>query len=235
MNKKKAFTFAEVMITLALLGIVAAIIIPVILANINERRWVTGCKKAYTTLSQATDAAILDRGPLKNWPGSDGDSRTVYRYFSQHLNITKECFSSNGCWTRSVRGLNGAASVASYTSQGYGSPAISFKTADGMNMAFDLQPPDTVAGGIWYGVRRDYNIGNDPNKNRAMYTFHVDVNGDQGPNVVGKDIFNFVVTQEGLVPAGLRNTPDNGCNKNTDGMHCAARVLGEGKMNYLHE
>ena len=42
MTKKKAFTFVEVMITLAILGIIAAIIIPILLAGINERRWVTG-------------------------------------------------------------------------------------------------------------------------------------------------------------------------------------------------
>ena len=70
MTKKKAFTFVEVMITIAILGIIAALIIPTLLAGINERRWITGCKKAYTTLSQATDAAILDRGPLKDWPES---------------------------------------------------------------------------------------------------------------------------------------------------------------------
>lgn len=235
MTKKKAFTFVEVMITIAILGIIAALIIPILLAGINERRWITGCKKAYTTLSQATDAAILDRGPLKDWPGADADSEKVYRYFAQHLNITKECLQESGCWTRNIKGLNGSTNVSNFTDQGYGTPAISFKTADGMNMAFDLQPADTVAGGTWQGVSRDYNITNRTDKNQAMYTFHVDVNGDQGPNVIGKDIYNFVVTQKGLVPAGDKNSNDNGCNKNTDGMKCAARVLGEGKMSYLHE
>ena len=104
-----------------------------------------------------------------------------------------------------------------------------------MNMTFDIQPSSSVAGGTWQGVKRDYNITDNPEKNMAIYIFFVDVNGDQGPNVIGKDIYNFVVTQKGLVPAGDKGSADNGCNKNTDGMKCAARVLGEGKMSYLHE
>lgn len=234
MNKKKALTFGEIMITLSILSLITIIIIPTMLNNVNERKFVTGCKKAYTTLSQATDAAILDRGPLKNWPDRDPDrdSERVYRFFSQHLNITQECINQNGCWTENIRGLNGE-EVENFSNRGFGDNPISFKTADGMNMAFSLHQ----ARNEWQGVNRDYNINNNPNNNSTMYAFHVDVNGDQGPNVVGKDIFNFVVTQEGLVPAGLRNrnTQDNGCNRNTDGMNCAIRVLGEGKMNYLHD
>ena len=39
----------------------------------------------------------------------------------------------------------------------------------------------------------------------VIATIYVDINGDKGPNTVGKDFFSFYITKYGRVPAG---TPD---------------------------
>lgn len=53
MSNKNAFTLSEVLITIGIIGVVAAIIIPVIKSKIDERKTIVHWKKMYSTLSQA--------------------------------------------------------------------------------------------------------------------------------------------------------------------------------------
>lgn len=48
-----AFTLAEVIIVLGIIGIVAEMTIPVLMQNVSEAQYYAGAKKAYSTLSQA--------------------------------------------------------------------------------------------------------------------------------------------------------------------------------------
>ncbi|MBQ8459248.1 type II secretion system protein [bacterium] len=50
---KKAFTLAEVLITIGVIGVVAALTIPALITNINSRRYKSGLKKTISTLNQA--------------------------------------------------------------------------------------------------------------------------------------------------------------------------------------
>jgi prepilin-type N-terminal cleavage/methylation domain-containing protein len=60
-----AFTLAEVLITLGIIGVVAAMTIPTLMAKINERQTVTRLKKAYSTLSNAM--RILEHDEDFDW------------------------------------------------------------------------------------------------------------------------------------------------------------------------
>ncbi|MBQ8458950.1 type II secretion system protein [bacterium] len=51
-NKKAAFTLAEVLITLGIIGVVAAMTIPTLMANIKGKQYATGFKKELSTLNQ---------------------------------------------------------------------------------------------------------------------------------------------------------------------------------------
>lgn len=50
---KKAFTLAEVLITLGIIGVVAAMSIPTLIANINSAKFSSQFKKSFATLNQA--------------------------------------------------------------------------------------------------------------------------------------------------------------------------------------
>ena len=52
-NDKKAFTLAEVLITLGIIGVVAAMTIPVLIANTRSSQYRSRFKKTVSTLSQA--------------------------------------------------------------------------------------------------------------------------------------------------------------------------------------
>ncbi len=53
MRKSSAFTLAEVLITLGIIGVVAAMTIPNLIANTNGAKYRSGFKKAIATLNQA--------------------------------------------------------------------------------------------------------------------------------------------------------------------------------------
>ena len=56
--KKTAFTMAEILLSLTIIGVVAAITLPSLTGNINERTWNTQRKALYSRMSQAI--ALMD-------------------------------------------------------------------------------------------------------------------------------------------------------------------------------
>ena len=50
---KKGFTLAEVLITLGIIGVVAAMTMPTLINNINNKQNIAALKKAYSLISQA--------------------------------------------------------------------------------------------------------------------------------------------------------------------------------------
>ena len=61
-RQKAAFTLAEVLITLGIIGIVAAMTMPMIVENTKKQQTVVQLKKAYSVLSQAVELSELDNG-----------------------------------------------------------------------------------------------------------------------------------------------------------------------------
>ena len=57
---KKAFTLAEVLITLGIIGVVAALTMPALIANYKKQQTIVQLKKAYTTLAQGFKLAQVD-------------------------------------------------------------------------------------------------------------------------------------------------------------------------------
>ena len=58
--RSNAFTLAEVLITLGIIGIVAAMTIPTLIQNYQKRAYVAGLQKAYAQLAQAFKLAMAD-------------------------------------------------------------------------------------------------------------------------------------------------------------------------------
>ena len=63
---KKAFTLAEVLITLVIIGIIAAITIPIVHQNQEKRALYSQFMKTYSTLNQAMTMAIMIAAPMAN-------------------------------------------------------------------------------------------------------------------------------------------------------------------------
>ncbi len=65
--RRPAFTLAEVLITLGIIGVVAALTIPSLVNNYKKQEYSAKIKKFYSTMSQAIERSEVDNGPALYW------------------------------------------------------------------------------------------------------------------------------------------------------------------------
>ena len=102
LNHKTAFTLAEVLITLAIIGVVAALTMPNLIAKYQKQETVTRLKKAYSALSQALRMSEVDNGPYAYWEVPQY-SRTLNlteyyeKYWYPYFKVLKACKTGQEC------------------------------------------------------------------------------------------------------------------------------------------
>ncbi len=81
MKKCQAFTLAEVLITLAIIGVVAAITIPSVVSNSQQQEFKTGLRKAVSVLNSAItmNMALDGESPYEN--------KDLFNYLQKHMAI----------------------------------------------------------------------------------------------------------------------------------------------------
>lgn len=228
MDNKLAFTMAEVLITIGIIGLVAAMTLPGLINNAQNKEKVTALKKAYSVLSQATLLAVELNGDAGSWgivDKNDDIMEIVLNYYKPQLKILKVCQKSEtGCWVNEVTDLKGS-KFHWYTNGVLGAQTASVRLEDGMTVTFDVfSSPKTE-----FGV----------DVNGPVLVFFVDVNGEKNPNQFGRDIFAFVLDVEHntVLPAGRDNDSEM-CSQSANvshnyaGIDCAAKVLREDKISY---
>lgn len=215
MIKKNGFTLAEVLITLGIIGVVAALTIPALMNNTNDKQLKVAWKKAYTVLSQATISVLNDNdGTLKGLCSTNPNDclRDAYLPYIKTIKICDQgqpgCFYGNG----EMKLLSGAP----FTGWGVDSSVV---LPDGGMIDF-YYPSPTCTNHDFGNLLPDCGyIG-------------VDVNGNTKPNTVGKDIFFINILENGIKPYGSAGdgreadcitSPPTG-----DGVGCAAKyILGD--------
>lgn len=82
--RKKAFTLAETLITLSIIGVIAAITVPTLMSNVNKQIYVVGLKKAYSQLSNAMKMIpIAENCPSDDYVCAGVEYRTNLKFFDQ--------------------------------------------------------------------------------------------------------------------------------------------------------
>ena len=91
-TKKSAFTMAEVLITLGILGIVIAMTLPLIISHYQKKQTTTQLKKVYSTLKQATEFAKYKYGNVEDWDYNLDENTFLQTYYAPYLRtiINKE-------------------------------------------------------------------------------------------------------------------------------------------------
>lgn len=215
-HKHVAFTLAEVLITLGIIGVVAAITITPLIQKYQEKVWITQLKKHYSLIQQAYKMAQNEYGTLDTWDtDNNSDTKNVLYYFKNYLEIEKYCGIQvdAGCWLNvSAKGFDNKMALISPDRHAWMSKAI---LKDGSSIAMYMVGP-------------------------ASFDYFVDINGKKGPNCAGKDIFNFRANKDKILPYGTL-TPhlypfDPYCKRNSPSgtIGCTAWVLQYENMDYLH-
>lgn len=187
---KVGFTLAEVLITLCIIGVVAALTLPALINNTKHKEWETGLKKSYSVLQQALIRMQDEEGliiNLENYPGN-----TFAPIFKKYFAGAMDCGQRN-CET-----IDGELSdIDNQASKNY--KIFSKKRVAG-NGFFDN-------GQYILSDSMFIMIENDMNPFGIWIT--VDVNGlRKKPNVWGYDTFTFQIMPDTgkLIPMGAPGT-----------------------------
>lgn len=200
MKKKIAFTLAEVLITLAILGVVAAFIIPSVISNTKEKEYKTELLKAISSLNQAIVLNIARVGE------SPYETKDLFQYFVNSMIVMKSTTSMTS---------GGADNYAFYTVDG-----TKFEIPHDNNIVLKLHDNDLIyahgnngeCGSLGLSNNKDLTV-------KPPCIIMVDVNGDRKPNpdinnnTAGydytktdgpvKDVFSILITDKAAIPYGV--------------------------------
>jgi len=246
LQKRFAFTLAEVLITLGIIGVVAALTIPTLMANYQKVQEVAALKKSYAEITEALRLMANDHGCPDDLKcvGVFDDSNTLGNEFKKYFKLAKDCgatYDANDGSTKCMAdsySYNYDGSGDRYDMDADNSSYYRFVTADGFGIALEVGA-DNCANNQ---VDGKLNL----NQSQVCGFMWVDVNGSKGPNNVGRDIFAFKITNgkgPAIYPIGgsedisdqpgwvnSSGTPSY-CDKditNKDGSSCTARIMEQG-------
>lgn len=247
-----AFTLAEVLITLGVIGVVSAMTIPTLIGNHREKVTVSRLTHTYSLLSQAIERMIQDEGDqtIQYW-GSNAQERTAKfeELLPKYVQIAKTCKKgTQGCLSRThyTPGVVGAPSNAWVT--GNTPLANSYLLKNGVSIK--ITPSGTCQQDTTLQKKgcseNDTSCSHSaPILNYGTYQhdcirLFVDINGPSGPNKTDIDAFEFAVVQNGIVPLGsskesVWTQTFGNCQKFAQYYNgrCAAWVIYNKNMDYL--
>lgn len=98
-NNKNAFTLAEILITLGIIGIVAALTMTVLIGNYQKEVTVNSLKKMYSTLNQAAEMYQAEHEITYEEFDTSLDGKSfMSKYFKPYLHVIKECNNFSECY-----------------------------------------------------------------------------------------------------------------------------------------
>ena len=208
--KRCAFTLAEVLITLGIIGVVAAMTMPTLINSTQKQELVAQYKKTYSVLSQAYMMLLNDNGG--SLEGVFTSSNSYIDVFSKYIKDVKTC-RTNEEVTRCY--------------------LDSFKTLTGRVVNSDVGSTLTTPDGailLFYHINNSCIGTRELDKPIGCGRIRVDVNGTKKPNTVGYDIFDFYITQNGIIPRGHEDTTVE--EDELDGWGRGITILTKGKIDY---
>lgn len=202
---KKAFTLAEVLITLGIIGVVAALTLPTLIQNHQKQTLVNQLKKVINTLNNSFQMAIAE----------DGVSRFEDTKLRESLDqLIYNCESNCSGYVTDVAKYLNLKYVSIDTSEtNYSSNYKRFNGSTYSENGYLRYPIFMTDGSILY------------NGGAA-----VDVNGNKGPNQEGRDLFylNLFGIKEGTVLGD-----DTSCHWIIRDYCYVTKIMADGwKMNY---
>ena len=164
-REKAAFTLAEVLITLGIIGIIAAMTLPQLIAKYQKLVTVTQLKRTYSLLSNAYQMAVNDYGDSIYWdyPITDENNQRsitndefLERYYLPYLQHQKK-----------KSGL--------YKAYNFNGQDIQYDNVHGRGSSFRMSDGSCLT--LW--------------SNNQYVVLTTDLNCEKGPNIYGRDIFDI--------------------------------------------
>jgi prepilin-type N-terminal cleavage/methylation domain-containing protein len=186
---KSAFTLAEVLITLLIIGVVASMVVPNIIMETQKAELKESFRKTFSDIDQATKLIAVDNGGTIAGTFTGRDS--LKNLYAEKLKTIKSCnsgYSDGNCWHPAVEG-----SIKNYNGSNFiywANDWSSIILVNGSFVYFDQAIP--ACNGQYSGLLSPVSCG----------LIWIDVNGAKPPNTFHKDIFEIHLIGTRAVPRG---------------------------------
>ncbi len=230
---KMAFTLAETLIVMGIIGVVAALTIPSLTNSTNSKDIVAKVRKAHTNLEDAYGRMIGTYGEIDEW-GETLDSNIMGKRLMSTMKLTKNC------------AYNGTDCFANDTNFYASNDAAKKDNAQSNTSVYKVVKADGVSLGVYID---NANCTGNVSNNTAPQDLKeicgialVDVDGpNKGKNKHGQDLFQFYITKKGIYPVGtdvdskfkyIDNCTKTGATTTSDSQACTAWVVYNGNLDY---
>ena len=196
---KAAFTLAETLIIIGIIGVVAALTLPNLNHATGDKETVTRVMKAYSMLSEATDRAMARYGgSIDEWDCSN------YLEKNQYIDI---------CWLNRIKEY---LKVSKSCNEWPDSDSDDYVSCESLRKNFEFNHDNIIfqlADGLTLSTEGYENCDNEYNflgtKIKECSIIYIDIDGpNKGKNKKGYDIFNFALVPEGIYPGGENDYED---------------------------
>lgn len=224
-ESKIAFTLAEVLITLGIIGVVAAMTIPSLIQSYKEKATVTAVKQSYSIFAQALKMVTIDNPDLSALTDSSlsakENSQIMFKEISKHIKKVKSCDVDKKCMGNTYYLNLNNEKVSNWDTY---NNLVTGVLANGTSF-WILSLPASISGEETYAGQ----IG-------------IDINGNKRPNKFGVDFFWFTFNKNGELFAGrgegtggiYGNCELSPSNSNwSNGYGCSEWIITHENMDYL--
>jgi prepilin-type N-terminal cleavage/methylation domain-containing protein len=182
--KKKAFTLAEVLITLAIVGVVAALVIPGLIQNWQEKAYSTAKDVFNNRLEEATRQMNVNEA-LTGYSTTEAFVNELKKY----MKILQVCPSDpSGCFAATVTNSDGSKTVetkdlknSSDLNEGeWGTKALGIGLINGYTAILSYNPECSID-----------DITAPGSQTTSCLSLVYDINGKAKPNKIGKDVYTL--------------------------------------------
>ena len=185
MSYIKAFTLAEVLVTLGIIGVVSAMTVPTLMQNYQKKSYVTQLHKVYSEVSQGLVIYQTERNAVNLKEAGINSKDSAVNFLKSVFKVVTDCGEDNEpCFA----------------------PDGEYRKIDGTvitdSRCESHHPCYTLANGASVSV---YYYGASP-----LFQLILDVNGPKGPNIAGRDFFSFYIYNNGVIDdVSTVENPDN--------------------------
>ena len=195
-----AFTLAEVLVTLGIIGVVSAMTVPTLMQNYQRQSYVTQLHKVYNEVQQASLRYMTDKNAINLREAGLVTQAEIANFTHTYFKVVSDCGHtvSAPCFPTSYRSQSGTEAATNNASWGAASSVV---LASGASIIIDY--PNVYTKTVT-GVTSHYGH------------MLIDINGPKGPNIGGRDMFYAEFYDDGSIDvAGA--TPECKANGVCDG------------------
>lgn len=193
---KKGFTLAELLIALGIIGAIAAMTIPSLMTSVNNKILATKLKNNIQALETLIGSQMIDNktNDLSKTDFADPDKLLTNKNFD----IVKICTGDTAyrdCWKiKKAAEEEGQPNVAGEVNYRY------LKKLDETKIPIDENLRTIVLkNGAIMNYGKPESLSSHQGTDNDIGFFDIDVNGNDGPNIVGRDAFTFLITKKGVI------------------------------------